>query len=63
MIGEWSRGGEFERQAFGAMLRKQAQETRTCRRFEASACWYNTRVKLSLMPLIQLRESAARSWL
>jgi hypothetical protein len=39
------------------MPRKQGPETRTGRRFEASACWYNRRVKLSSISLIQLRES------
>jgi hypothetical protein len=54
MIGEWSRWGEIERRGFHEMPRKQGPETQTGRRFEASACWYNTRVKLSLIPLIQL---------
>jgi hypothetical protein len=54
MNGEWSRWGEFERREFREMPRKQGPETQTGRRFEASACWYNTRVKLCLMPLLQL---------
>jgi hypothetical protein len=53
-IGEWSRWGEFERLETRETLGKQGPETRTGRRFEASACRYNTRVKLSLKPLIQL---------
>ena len=48
--------GELERREFREMPRKQGPETRTGRRFEASACSYNPRVKQSLMPLIQLRE-------
>ncbi len=47
--------GDFERREFGEMPGKQGPETRTGRRFEASACWYNRRVKQSLKPLIQLR--------
>jgi hypothetical protein len=35
---------------------EQGPETPAGRRFEASACGYNTRGKLSLMPLIQLRK-------
>ena len=56
MNGRWSRWREFERRETRETLGKQGPETRTGRRFEASACWYNTRVKLSLKPLIQLRE-------
>ena len=54
--GPGSKTGEFEKREFREIPRKQGPETRTGRRFEASACWYNPRVKLSLMPLIQLRE-------
>ncbi len=53
-IGGWSRWCEFEKREFRKTLRKQGQETQTSRNFEASACWYNTRVKLSLISLIQL---------
>ena len=49
--------GEFGSRETRETLRKQGPETRTGRRFEASACWYNTRVKLSLKPLIELRET------
>jgi hypothetical protein len=55
MIGEWSRWGEIERRGFHEMPRKQGPETQTGRRFEALACWYNTRVKLSLIALVQLK--------
>lgn len=56
MIGEWSQWGEIERRGFHKMPRRQGRETQTSRRYEASACWYITRVKLSLKPLIQLSE-------
>ena len=51
---ETSRDGESETGPERANPRKYYVETQTGRRFEASACWYNRRVKLSSISLIQL---------
>jgi hypothetical protein len=53
---ETSRRGEFETGPTRANPGKYWVETQTGRRFETSACWYNRRVKLSSISLIQLRE-------
>ena len=52
---ETSYQGEFETGPVRANPGKYCVETQTGRRFEASACWYNRRVKLSSISLIQLR--------
>lgn len=41
---------------FGARREMQRRRHHAPSCMGASACWYNTRVKLSLIPLIQLRE-------
>ena len=57
---ETSRRGEFETGPTRANPGKYWVETQTGRRFKASACWYNRRVKLSSISLIQLRDTPAR---
>jgi hypothetical protein len=51
IIGELSGPRKFERQEFRERQIKTRPETQTGRRFEASACWNNWRVKQSLLPL------------
>jgi hypothetical protein len=55
MVVEIVRRGEFETALRCESPGKYRVETRTGRRFKASACRYNRRVKLSLISLIQLK--------
>lgn len=49
--------GEFETATKRANSRKYWPTTQTGRRSKVSACWYNRRVKQSLISLCQLRET------